>query len=286
MLRKAFTSTSQSAHLNRRHLLPNSRPHRQTAYEARPASSLPFYSPSNNHHFMHIRREDGTNHSNTLNLQPISLLNLYQHTVYSSHQHQGNNNGNNSNTVTTIRQYHTTPTQQRGAAIILTFASVAAAAKAGQYVIQGYNEYKAESQKEELKRREELIAKGIDPDKMEEARFDSSSIEEEKVDSSANEESKKKEEGTNKKEEKRENFFAKFFNLSVGSKYYEGGFEETMTRKEAALILGVRESSTPKRIKEAHRKLLILNHPDTGGSTYMAGKINEAKELLLQGKKM
>ena len=59
-----------------------------------------------------------------------------------------------------------------------------------------------------------------------------------------------------------------------------------MTRKEAALILGVRESSTPKRIKEAHRKLLILNHPDTGGSTYMAGKINEAKELLLKGKKM
>lgn len=169
---------------------------------------------------MHIRREDGTNHSNTLNLQPISLLNLYQHTVYSSHQHQGN-----SNTVTTIRQYHTTPTQQRGAAIILTFASVAAAAKAGQYVIQGYNEYKAESQKEELKRREELIAKGIDPDKIEEeAKFDSSSIEEEKVDSSANEESKKKEEGTNKKEEKRENFFAKFFNLSVGSKYYEGEF--------------------------------------------------------------
>ena len=58
-----------------------------------------------------------------------------------------------------------------------------------------------------------------------------------------------------------------------------------MTRKEAALILGVRESSAAKRIKEAHRKLLILNHPDTGGSTFIAGKINEAKELLLKGKK-
>lgn len=84
---------------------------------------------------------------------------------------------------------------------------------------------------------------------------------------------------------KRENIFSKFFNMSVGSKYYEGGFEDEMTRREAALILGVRESSSPKRIKEAHRNLLILNHPDTGGSNYISGKINEAKELLLKGKR-
>ena len=58
-----------------------------------------------------------------------------------------------------------------------------------------------------------------------------------------------------------------------------------MTRREAALILGVRESSPASRIKEAHRKLLVLNHPDTGGSTFVAGKINEAKELLLKGKR-
>merc|ERR1712008_287018 len=83
---------------------------------------------------------------------------------------------------------------------------------------------------------------------------------------------------------KRENIFAKWFGLGVGSKYYEGGFEEKMTRREAALILGVRESATSKRIKEGHRKLLILNHPDTGGSKMISGKINEAKELLLKGK--
>lgn len=81
---------------------------------------------------------------------------------------------------------------------------------------------------------------------------------------------------------RRENIFAKWFD--VGGRYYEGGFEDTMTRREAALILGVRESSTAQRIKEAHRKLLILNHPDTGGSTYISGKINEAKELLLKNK--
>lgn len=81
------------------------------------------------------------------------------------------------------------------------------------------------------------------------------------------------------------NVFSEWFGVGVGAKYYEGGFEEIMTRREAALILGVRESSPPSRIKDAHRKLLILNHPDAGGSTYVALKINEAKELLLKGRR-
>jgi hypothetical protein len=52
-----------------------------------------------------------------------------------------------------------------------------------------------------------------------------------------------------------------------------------MTRREAALILAIRESSTTTRIKHAHRNLLIL---DNGGSTYLIHEINEAKELLLK----
>ena len=66
--------------------------------------------------------------------------------------------------------------------------------------------------------------------------------------------------------------------------FYDGGFEEKMSKREAALILGVRESASPERIKDAHRRILLVNHPDRGGSAFIAAKINEAKDLLLKGK--
>ncbi len=74
------------------------------------------------------------------------------------------------------------------------------------------------------------------------------------------------------------------FSSWFAKNYYEGGFEDKMTKREAALILGVRESTTGDRIKDAHRRILLLNHPDRGGSAYVAAKINEAKDLLIKGK--
>ncbi|KAF5467158.1 hypothetical protein F2P56_017013, partial [Juglans regia] len=64
-------------------------------------------------------------------------------------------------------------------------------------------------------------------------------------------------------------------------KFYEGGFQPTMTKREAALILGIRENATPDKVKEVHRRVMVANHPDAGGSHYLASKINEAKDVML-----
>ncbi|KAL1132398.1 hypothetical protein AAG570_010353 [Ranatra chinensis] len=66
----------------------------------------------------------------------------------------------------------------------------------------------------------------------------------------------------------------------ANSKYYKGGFEQKMTRREAALILGISPSASKLKVKEAHKRVMSLNHPDRGGSPYIAAKINEAKDLL------
>eukprot|EP00698_Gefionella_okellyi_P009749 TRINITY_DN2499_c0_g1_i3.p1 TRINITY_DN2499_c0_g1~~TRINITY_DN2499_c0_g1_i3.p1 ORF type:complete len:114 (-),score=16.05 TRINITY_DN2499_c0_g1_i3:181-522(-) len=66
--------------------------------------------------------------------------------------------------------------------------------------------------------------------------------------------------------------------------YIQGGFKETMDAAEAKLILSFEASSKPtmEMVKENHKRIMKLNHPDLGGSPLLAAKVNEAKTLLLK----
>lgn len=88
--------------------------------------------------------------------------------------------------------------------------------------------------------------------------------------------------------------------MGAADQWVKGGFKAKMDRKEALAILGLkciylsprhppsqltqpfhRDGPTLKlKLKDAHRHIMLSNHPDRGGAPYLASKINEAKDLL------
>ncbi|MEE4242434.1 MAG: DnaJ domain-containing protein [Desulfopila sp.] len=67
------------------------------------------------------------------------------------------------------------------------------------------------------------------------------------------------------------------------SREHQGGagFSE-MTKEEAYQILGVDTGASAEEIHQAWRRLIKGVHPDSGGSAFLAAKINAARDVLLK----
>jgi DnaJ homolog subfamily C member 19 len=54
-----------------------------------------------------------------------------------------------------------------------------------------------------------------------------------------------------------------------------------MSREEALAVLGLAPGASEEQIRAAHRRLMRMAHPDSGGSDWLASRVNQARDRLL-----
>ena len=57
--------------------------------------------------------------------------------------------------------------------------------------------------------------------------------------------------------------------------------KRAMSRAEALDILGLQEGASEADIEAAYKALIVKNHPDQGGTDWLAARLNEARDILL-----
>jgi hypothetical protein len=75
--------------------------------------------------------------------------------------------------------------------------------------------------------------------------------------------------------------FAGWREADQGQRQRRGG-DGAMSRREALEVLGLTEGAAAADIIRAHRTLMKKFHPDHGGSTTLAARVNQAKDVLMQ----
>ena len=69
---------------------------------------------------------------------------------------------------------------------------------------------------------------------------------------------------------------------SAGSAQPPPRRQSGMTVDEAYQVLGLHPGATEAEIREAHHRLMRSAHPDSGGSDWLATRINQARDVLLR----
>lgn len=68
---------------------------------------------------------------------------------------------------------------------------------------------------------------------------------------------------------------------NTGSGQGDASASGSMTKQEAYQVLGLEPGASKAEIRKAWRNLMKIMHPDSGGSAFLAAKINAAKDILL-----